>query len=112
MANALHCIHPVKKDGVWSFTDKAKDLEDEPFVTDAGEVIDVLSSAIPDAENGFNLYFSEAPFKGAAIKLTHVGEEVGGNSYRINDTHVTAWLCPALLKYFKEPPKQIFAMAA
>jgi hypothetical protein len=36
-------------------------------------------------------------------------EECGGNVYRCNELDMVGWLCPALLKYFNEPPKQIFA---
>jgi len=36
-------------------------------------------------------------------------EECGGNVYRCNELDMVGWLCPALLQYFDEAPKQIFA---
>ena len=74
-------------------------------------MIDRLTADIPDAENGFRLIFSTAPFPGYTAKLEWRREEYGGNWYYSPNYHLEGWLCPALFKYFRDAPKELFAKA-
>jgi hypothetical protein len=102
-------IHPYSHEGMWVFDDAAVGLVKEPFVSGADRIIDRLVEQVPDAHNGFILIFSELPFPGHQVSLEWLREECGGNVYRCNELDMVGWLCPALLQYFNEAPKQIHA---
>ena len=93
------------------FDDEATGLVREPFVAGVPEMIDALTAEIPNAEKGFRLVFSGAPFPGAQVELDWVREEMGGHWYRASLTESEGWLCPALFKYFDAAPKKIYAKA-
>ena len=111
MTNFLRVISPYKYQGTWVFDDPAVDLVREPFVSGADTVLDYLAQSIPNAEAGFMLYFAPGPFPGAQVKIEWVREEYGGNWYKLTDPPMEGWLCPALLKYFETPPKEIWIRA-
>ena len=71
-------------------------------------MINLLVAHIPDAREGFRLTFSAGPFPGYQKRFDRVREEMGGNYYRMEGSEMEGWLCPALLKYFEEPPKEIY----
>ena len=110
-ANAIGVIFPYKQSGVWVFDDATVGLLREPFVSGAPEIIERLVAKIRGAENGFALYFSEAPFPRHQAELIWVREEYGGNWYRLNGTDLEGWLCPALFKYFSTAPARIYCRA-
>jgi len=73
------------------------------------EIIDMAAGHIENYRGGFKAVFSEAPFPGHQIALDHVREdEMSGNWYRLRDTEMEGWLCPALFKYFEAAPKSIY----
>ncbi|MCB0825611.1 MAG: hypothetical protein KDC26_05440 [Armatimonadetes bacterium] len=107
--NALFVIKPYKSMGMWVFDDEQRRLNQEPFVGGADTLIDRATADIPDAENGFALVFSQHEFPGATIHLTWRRAEMSGNTYWCEELQQEAWLCPALLKFFEEPPAELFA---
>lgn len=111
VSNAIRVIFPYKHQGVWMFDDAAVGLQQEPFVSGAPEIIEVMTSQmqIKDAAKGFALYFSDSPFPQYQVKLDRVREEYGGNWYRVGE--MEGWLCPALFKYFAEAPAHIYCRA-
>ena len=111
MSNFLQIIFPYKYQGAWVFDDEAKGLVKEPFVFGADDIIDLMVTDVPDADSGFKLLFSHGPFPGYQAHGEWVREELGGNWYRLEDHSIEGWLCPALLKYFDSPPKNIYAKA-
>jgi hypothetical protein len=102
-------IHPYSHEGMWVFDDAAVGLVKEPFVSGADLIIDRLAEQVPDARNGFILIFSELPFPGHQVSLEWLREECGGNVYRCNELDMVGWLCPALLKYFNDAPRELYA---
>ena len=110
-ANSIMVIAPYRYQGTWVFDDPRAGLEREPFVAGVPEMIDVLVADIPDAEEGFLMLFSAQPFPGHQWKLTWVRGESGGNYYRLEDPPMEGWLCPAMFKYFRDPPKEIYVQA-
>lgn len=105
--NALHLISPYKQNGQWVFDDPSKQLDKEPFVSGADTLLDLLTG------NGSKctLIFSDVKFPSAEHRLQSISTESDGSEgtfYRHVATKHELWLCPALLKYFALPPKEIF----
>ncbi len=108
-SNSIQAIHPYFDNGLWVFDDDAVGLVKEPFVAGADLILDRIAEQVPDAHNGFTLIFSELAFPGHMVSLDWMHEEFGGNVYHCKELDMVGWLCPALLKYFNEAPKQIYA---
>jgi hypothetical protein len=49
---------------------------------------------------------------GRMVVFVWTRAEYGGNWYRWPERKMEGWLCPALLKYFESPPKEIFVQAS
>jgi hypothetical protein len=109
--NSIGIIVPYKFEGMWVFDDPAVNLTREPFVAGIDKMIDRLVTHIPGAEQGFRLLFSATPFPGHNVKLEWRREESGGNWYYCPEFDMEGWLCPALFKYFKETPKELYGQA-
>ena len=107
--NSIQAIHPYFDNGLWVFDDDSVGLVKEPFVAGADLIMDRLAEQVPDGRNGFTLIFSGQPFPGHQVSLDWLHQEFDGNVYRCNELNMVGWLCPALLKYFDEAPKQLFA---
>jgi hypothetical protein len=110
MTNALMVIYPYKYEGLWVFDDKSVGLEKEPFVAGADILIEnaVKFKGIKNSESGFRLIFSKTQFPNYDFKFEWLREGDGGNWYRSEQFNMDGWLCPALLKYFDAPPKEIY----
>ena len=108
--NALIAIYPYKHIGLWVFDDDKVGLVQEPFDGSADQIIDLMTKAIPGAEEGFRLLFSAGPFPGHMTVFEWRREEPGGgNWYYSPDLDMEGWLCPALFKYFDNAPEKIYA---
>ena len=109
--NSISVIKPYKWMNLWVFDDDRVGLVREPFVAGADTMIDIAleQKGIANADAGFLLLFSATPFPGADIELVWRRTDLGGNVYAWRDIEHEGWLCPALLKYFPEPPKTIYA---
>ena len=106
--NEINVIAPYKSLGMWVFDDPRVGLVQEPFVAGADTMIDRVVAGIPDAERGFTMIFSSTPFPGHQYRLDWRRAEGGGNWYYAEQLGMEGWLCPALLRYFPEAPKQLF----
>ena len=110
--NSINIISPYKHYGMWVFDDERVGLVQEPFVAGADIMMECLVADIPDAAKGFVLIFAGTPFPGHQHRLDWKRTDPdGGNWYRWEEFKIEGWLCPALLKYFSEPPKHIYAQA-
>ncbi|MBS1723776.1 MAG: hypothetical protein JSS66_12585 [Armatimonadetes bacterium] len=107
--NSLFVIAPYRYLGMWVFDDPRVGLVQEPFVGGTDAIIDQLTASIPDAEKGFRLIFSSVPFPDHQVRFVWLRAEMSGNVYRAEPLEAEGWLCPALLKYFDEPPAEIYA---
>jgi hypothetical protein len=108
MNNSIFVIKPYKWEGLWVFDDANVGLVREPFVGGADTMIDVATAQIPAAEKGFVAVFSAGYFQNAQIVLEWAREDLGGNIYRWPERDMEGWLCPALLRYFAEPPAKLY----
>jgi hypothetical protein len=109
--NSLMVVVPYRYGGTWVFDDPATGLKREPFVAGVPEMIDYLVRDIPGATNGFRMVFSTEQFPGYQRRLTWLRPEGGGNYYRMDDPPLEGWLCPALFRYYREAPKQLYVKA-
>lgn len=108
MTNSIFLIKPYKWEGMWVFDDARVGLVKEPFVAGADTMIDLATTDIPNARQGFIAVFSAGYFPTAQIVLDWVREEGGGNVYRWPEKNMEGWLCPALFKYFEQPPRKLY----
>ena len=106
--NAINVIAPYKHHGLWVFDDPRVGLAQEPFIAGADAIIDRMVSSIPDAGAGFVLVFSAAPFPGHQYHFQHRRAEGSGNTYFSPQFNIEGWLCPALLRYFDTPPRELY----
>jgi len=106
--NTINVIAPYKRHGMWVFDDPRVGLVEEPFVAGADTMIDRVVADIHEAAGGFVLIFSSTPFPGHQHRLDWRGLEGGGNWYHSDQLKMEGWLCPALLRYFSEAPKQLY----
>ncbi|QDT76277.1 DUF6717 family protein [Lacipirellula limnantheis] len=109
--NSILVIAPYRYEGTWVFDDDRFGLVREPFVGGVPEMIDHLVADIPGADKGFRLTFSTQPFPNFEEKLTWVRGDSVGNYYRLDDPPMEGWICPALFKYYDQPPREIFVKA-
>jgi len=111
MSNALMVINPYKWEGMWVFDDDKVDLTREPFVFGADKIIEkaLIMKGVKQPEKGFRLIFSAGPFPEFDLKFEWVRQGDGGNYYKSDEFQMEGWLCPALLKYFDDPPQEIYA---
>lgn len=106
--NAIRMIVPYKYQGMWVFDDERVGLHREPFVAGADVALDLMTADIPNAASGFVLLFSDQPFPGYQYEFHWKRPEYGGNWYYSPQFDREGWLCPALLRYFEEPPKRLY----
>ncbi len=111
MSNSIIVIFPYRYQDMWVFDDSKVGLIQEPFVSGMPQIIDKLVTEIENADQGFKLLASSTPFPGFQIKMTWLNEEYQGNWYYWKEEDQKGWLCPALLKYFDEPPNELFCKA-
>jgi hypothetical protein len=104
-------IFPYRHNQTWVFDDERMGLVQEPFVSGVPEMIEVLIQEISNVDEGFKLLFSASPFPGYQAELTWLREEYGGNWYAWKQNNQEGWLCPALFKYFNQPPEKIYCKA-
>ncbi len=109
--NSILVIAPYRYEGTWVFDDPRTGLFREPFVGGVPEMIDLLVKDIPDAGNGFRLTFSAAEFPGYAMKIVWRRKQGAGNWYYSPEHDMEGWICPAMFKYFRTPPKELYIKA-
>jgi hypothetical protein len=103
--NSIFCISPYKSaDGQWMFDDPTKGLEREPFVAGTDDIIESLAGEYDHVL----LLFSDNPFPNHNLLLLKENEYSGGHWYYSGELDKRGWLCPALLKYFKYAPDEIY----
>jgi len=112
-SNSILAIAPYRSAGTWVFDEPRLGLRAEPFVSGVPEMIDALvaDAAIPDAGKGFRLIFSAQEFPGSQTKISWRRYEAGGNWYYSEQYDREGWLCPALFKFFKRAPSEIYVRA-
>ncbi|WP_219740961.1 DUF6717 family protein [Rhizobium populisoli] len=106
--NSINVIAPYKYLDMWVFDDSRVGLTQEPFVGGADTLIDQAVADIPNAELGFVMVFSKVAFPGHQFRLEWRRAENSGNIYYSADFDAEGWLCPALLRYFDNPPPELF----
>src|SRR3712207_3609289 len=92
VSNQIYVIAPYRHASTWVFDDPAVGLRAEPFVSGIPDMIDALVKSIPDADRGFRLLFSAAPFPGYQVELVQLRAEFGGVWYRWTATSMDGWL--------------------
>lgn len=92
----------------WVIDDPPLGLSHEPFVDGYPEFLDRLLHDVPDADRGFRIELSDHPFPGFVSHLVRQDDEYGGYWYASDDPSIKAWFGPALERYFKAVPPELF----
>ena len=100
----IKAIHPYKRNGLWMFDDPDKGLEGELFVSGADHIMEAMAAG----REKFTLIFSDCDFPSSHTRMGWVARADGGDWYEWMGHGMKGWLCPALLKYFPEAPKQLY----
>jgi len=112
MPTGVLTLEPYRVDGTWLFDDPSTGLEREPFVGAVNDMLDRITSSIPNAHQGFRLHFSVMPFENHQASFSWLrADPVEGNWYRADETGEEGWLCPALFFYFPVAPPRLYARA-
>ena len=110
--NQINIITPYRKYGTWVFDDSSVGLVREPFVAGADVAIDKIVEHLGIKTDKIVMTFSKDDFPGSHVRLDYLVKDIEkeGDYYNIVDDNfnLELWLCPALLKYFDEPPKEIY----
>ena len=97
----------IDADG-WAFDDESVGLKRELFVAGADKIISKMVDNFLTPTNHIIILFSASDFPGRKVVLKWLREDVGGNWYAWDEQDMQGWLCPALFKYFKIAPRNIF----
>lgn len=96
---------------LWVFDDDIKGIINEPFVRGAEEVIDKVllrkskNKKLPEEAT---IVVSQKPFEGCRkTKLMGFDRETKWSEY-LFEGKFKHFLCPVLLHYFEDPPKEIY----
>ena len=94
------------------FDDPDANPKREPFLAGIPAMIDDLVRHIDRAKGGSRLLFSSQPFPGYRERLDRLPPRgCAGRFYATENPRREGWLCPALLKYFAEPPGHLYVKA-
>jgi hypothetical protein len=120
--NIVHSIEAYRlpeSPKLWGFDDERHGLRGEPLLWDAS---DFITAVVGDNCRKARLLFSEHPFPGVNCKLTRTWTgshyERAGCEYRSEHplekptVSISAWLCPAVIHYFKKECAPEFIYAA
>ena len=112
--NAVFTITPrrMKKSPLWIFDDPQRGLMSEPFLEDASDVLSEIAKKV-NAKNEMVIAFSATEIPNFTAKATRSGSgqmaDQAGCFYNFGEKRF--WLCPAVAKYFQNPPETIFVKA-
>ena len=112
--NAVFTITPrrMKKSPLWVFDDPQRGLMSEPFLEDASEVLSDIARKV-NAKDEMVLVFSQTEMPNQTAMATRAGSgkmaDQAGCFYNLDGKRF--WLCPAVTKYFPNPPETIFVKA-
>ena len=106
--NQINVISPYRYLDMWVFDDPKVGLLAEPFVGGADTMIDSVTAELADPQHGFTMIFSANAFPNYGFCLEWRRKEGSGNIYYSQSLDAEGWLCPALLRYFVEPPQELF----
>lgn len=106
--NTLNTIVIYRHAGTWVFDDDRYALVREPFVAGMPEIIDHhAKEAFGEIPRKIRVTFASQPFPTSTLILERLYREHNGAWYIDKATDRKGWLCPALLHYFKKPPKTL-----
>jgi len=116
--NSLMAITIYKDGGIWMFDDERVGLVREALVAGMPDIIEkAIGMFQPGCETRVGVVFSGLRFPGHQVRLDWVRidehgdpdyEAQTGNWYKWAEYDMEGWLCPALFKYFKEAPKELY----
>ena len=105
--NAIMVIKPYLWNGMWVFDDEAVGLRREPFVAGMDAIIEPRRDRDSECRPGLPGRLFGWAIPGGPDCAGAAPAAGAGHVYRWAEHDMEGWLCPALLKYFQEPPKTL-----
>lgn len=105
MQKICYTIRPYRYSGLWYFDSPEVGLMCEGLTDGAPEVL-LRACELAGINSNFIVGFTDTKF--GMHCLDFVTPLWSGSQYRWADQNMVCWFCPALLKFFPEPPKQIY----
>lgn len=115
--NSIFPLYAYRHHGMWVFDDEATGLVKEPFVSGADILFDHMAGRHLDGTNTeVSIAFSTTPMPGYDVSFTLTGADGhDGHYYKVTEfvgdedmVGFPFWLCPALLKYYPQAPKNVY----
>lgn len=103
-----YTIRPYREDHLWMFDDPKVGLFREGLRQGTPEVLMRACELRGIEPVGFVAAFSVQQKIAAMHRLDLRGPVWNGTQYYWHDQQMLCWFCPALLRYFTEPPTQIW----
>lgn len=105
MQKPCFTIKPYCCSDLWFFDDPEVGLIREGLTDGTPEVL-LRACELADIDSKFVVGFTDAKF--GIHRLDFVMPIWSGSQYYWSEQNMICWFCPALLKYFPAPPKQIY----
>lgn len=102
MLRPAFVIRPYRKAARWYFDDPSVGLEAEPLTDGVPELLDAWG------RDRLTVWFHNGPVAGANHVLSFLYSDRGSSVYEVDAGIRTCMLCPALMKYFTDPPRTLF----
>ena len=102
--NTVNILNIYKtKSGIWCFDDADLSIVAEPFVGEINLICDFLAKG----KKELTVYISEKKIPDSDVILNQT-EQKDWYQTKVSGSNIEGWLCPCLLNYFKDYPKQIY----
>lgn len=105
MQKLCFTINPYCESDCWFFDDPAVGLTREGLTYGTPEVL-LRACEISGVGSNFTVGFTDTKFGIHRLDFAELRRD--GSFYYWADQQMYCWFCPALLRYFSSPPKQIY----
>ena len=99
-----HEVSVYKLAGEWYMDDQVKGIFMEPLVRGVPDIIEFLVRK----RDRLNVGFSSHRKHSLDVNLIKGHFDDGGCWYQLEGTELKGWLCPILLRYFREAPENLY----
>lgn len=105
---SVYRIKPYIRDSEWFFDDPDRGLLEEGLTDGVPEIlISMYERKKTTTAGNAVVWFTSEPHVLSELTIYYVEPRMHGSLYRAEDGR-ECWFCPALLRYYKEPPATLY----